>query len=631
MFGRMSRSRRLNRIGVSDTKGMPKNSIKIGLVALSLLCPFLNPAFAAGDPVRGKQLAEQCFACHGVDGNSPSTVIPRIGGQHEAYLLLALKAYTNGARPESLMSGAVLDKSEQELEDMAAYFASQSASQPGVAGGPRGSGGPRGPGGSSMKIDHGDRDSEYVSMLARARSLFTIQTAKPDEALCLTFADDLPLYRDDDKDGLPNRYDAAPNDANEFVADLNDDGRYEICNIHQLQAIVTLGTGGESKTSLSAEARRARAYQIVRDLDAKGLDFEPIGDCGPTGNCMKALGEFGFSGVLDGRGYTIRNLSVSKKERGGVGLFGVLAPPGVVMNLNLQSVSVEGRAGVGSIVGSNFGTVYNCRANGSIEGGMAIGGLVGGSSGLVFDSWFAGRVVGKQAVGGLVGDMTGAVYQSSSSVEVSGVRGIGGLVGLNTFGSVLDSYADAAVKGGNDIGGLVGVNTDAKVRNSYAIGSVAGESNNIGGLVGFNSQSSVRNSYAVTDVSGADAIGGLVGHNNGVIENSFATGSVSGSGQIGALVGFVVEGQVNRSFTDGVDTLYPETQTDLSQLDGDSTGWAPAPVPVTKPLNFFCDLNRNGFIDPTEANIENYIWEFGQAGENPVVRCVVGGIEKQKT
>ena len=97
MFGRMSRSRRLNRIGVSDTKGMPKNSIKIGLVALLLLCPFLNPAFAAGDPVRGKQLSEQCFACHGVDGKSPSPVIPRIGGQHEAYLLLALKAYTNGA------------------------------------------------------------------------------------------------------------------------------------------------------------------------------------------------------------------------------------------------------------------------------------------------------------------------------------------------------------------------------------------------------------------------------------------------------------------------------------------------------------------------------------------------------
>jgi hypothetical protein len=227
--------------------------------------------------------------------------------------------------------------------------------------------------------------------------------------------------------------------------------------------------------------------------------------------------------------------------------------------------------------------------------------------------------------------MTGAVYQSSSSVEVSGDRGIGGLVGLNTFGSILDSYADATVTGGNDIGGLTGVNTDAKVRNSYAIGTVVGESNNIGGLVGFNSQSSVRNSYAISEVSGADAVGGLVGRNNGVIESSFSAGLVSGSGQIGALVGFVVEEQVSRSYTEGVDNAHPEAQTDLSQLDGESTGWAPAEIPITKPLNYFCDLNRNGFIDPAEARADNYIWEFGQAGERPAVRCVVGGIEKQKT
>ena len=136
----------------------------------------------------------------------------------------------------------------------------------------------------------------------------------------------------------------------------NEDDRYEICNIQQLQAIVTLRFVGETSTRLSVEERRARSYQLVRDLDASGLSFEPIGDCGPTGNCMKALGSIGFSGVLDGRGYTIFNLYVSSPERGGVGLFGVLAPSGVVMNLNLQDVQIEGRAGVGSVVGSNFGT-----------------------------------------------------------------------------------------------------------------------------------------------------------------------------------------------------------------------------------------------------------------------------------
>ena len=72
----------------------------VGLFSIILLWSvFVSIVHAAGDPVRGKQLAVQCFACHGVDGNSPSPVNPKIGGQHEQYLLLALKAYVNGTRP----------------------------------------------------------------------------------------------------------------------------------------------------------------------------------------------------------------------------------------------------------------------------------------------------------------------------------------------------------------------------------------------------------------------------------------------------------------------------------------------------------------------------------------------------
>ena len=487
-------------------------------------------------------------------------------------------------------------------------------------------------GGEGMQFDHGDRDSEYSSLLARARLLIAVQTDVPDDALCRTLIQNAPIDQDDDHDGLPNRYDAAPDDPAEFVVDLNGDGRYEICNIHQLQAISTLGTAEDSSTPLSIQERRRRSYQLVRNLDAAGLDFEPIGNCGPAGDCMQALGQFGFAGVLDGRGYTIRNLSVSKPERGGVGLLGVLSQSGVVMNLRLRDVNVEGRASVGSLVGSNYGTVYNCRASGAVEGTEAIGGLVGGSAGMVSGSRFFGRVTGKQAIGGLVGDLTGAVYQSSSSVEVAGVRGLGGLVGLNTFGSILDSYAESTVSGETDIGGLVGVSTDAKVRNSYAVATVTGISNNIGGLIGFNSRSSVRNSYARSDVTGADAIGGLVGRNSGTVDNSYAIVSVSGAGQTGALIGLEVEGRINRSYAvDKIDALKGGSQADLSYIDGDSTGWAPAEVPVSKPLSFFCDLNRNGFIDPAEWRAENYIWDFGGPDENPAVRCAAGGIEKQRT
>jgi cytochrome c553 len=596
---------------------MTRITITVGFFSVLLLMQGFAPAvFAAGDPVRGKQLATQCFACHGVDGNSPSPVNPKIGGQHEQYLLLALKAYIDGSRPNSLMSGAVLDKSEQDLEDMAAYFAAQKdAIASGSQGDSKKSGPPRGPGGPGMTIrfDHGERDSEFTSMLARARDFERLRPTELSEDLCRGTDDDAPVDRDRDNDGLADRYDAAPTDAGEFVADRNEDGYYEICNIQQLAAIATLGAAEGSATTLSFDDRRARSYQLVTDLDATDMVFEPIGNCGPTGNCMRTMGQFGYAGVFDGRGHVIRNLSISAPERGGVGLFGVLGASGIVMHLTLENAHVSGRAGVGAIVGSNFGTLYHCSATGETSGMMAIGGMVGGSGGLVFGGYFSGRVDAKQAAGGLVGDMTGAVFSSAADIQISGTRGIGGLVGLNTFGSVLDSHAAGIVKGSNDIGGLVGVNTDAKVRNSYATGHVIGDSTNIGGLIGFNSQSIVRNGYATGDVTGADAVGGLVGRNKGIVTNGYAACRVSGAGQTGAVVGFVVEGDVIGT--------YAAASSNLDSLTGQLTGWSPDELPVVKPLHYFCDRNGNGFIDPDERQAENYVWNFSGPQDRPEIRC----------
>jgi hypothetical protein len=117
-----------------------------------------------------------------------------------------------------------------------------------------------------------------------------------------------------------------------------------------------------------------------------------------------------------------------------------------------------------------------------------------------------------------------------------------------------------------------------------------------------------------------------------MIENSYAIGGVSGSGQTGALIGFIVEGQVNASFAPNLsgnssagEAAYP------AELDGTTTGWAPESLPVSKPQKYFCDTNRNGFIDPSEWHSENYIWAFGRALFGPAIRCVPGGIDWQRT
>jgi cytochrome c553 len=586
-----------------------------GLLLAALLAVYtLSVAQPVGDPVRGKQLATECFACHGPDGNSPSPVNPRIGGQHEQYILLAMQAYLDGTRSNSLMRGAILNKSEQDLRDIAAYYAmqksalAQPAAAPGAppAGGPPGPGGP--PGGGVMKFDHGERASEFISLLARARGL--ADAARPADAGQACSAFNGSPAADRDADGLADAYDAAPANANEFVADTDGDGRYEICHAEQLQAIATLGTAPGKKTALSTEQRLARSYELVRDLDLGAIEnFEPIGDCGPTGNCMRALGEFGFAGVFDGLGHQVRGLRIDLPERGGVGLFGVLGESGVVMNLRLVDARVNGRAGTGALVGSNFGVVFGCQSEGEVTAAMALGGLVGGSGGLVYGSRSAGRVSGQQAVGGLVGDMTGAVFASSSAAEVKGERGIGGLVGLNTFGAIDNSRAAGPVSGKNDVGGLVGVNTDARVRVSAATGPVTGSGNNVGGLAGFNSLSTVRNSYATGEVSGSDAVGGLVGRNNGQVSRSFAAGKARADGASGPLIGTVVEGTEHQ-------LLAGDGARDATQ----ASAWSPEELPVTDLLDYFCDRNENGYIDPAERAADNYVWRVS-AGQYPTLNC----------
>ncbi len=184
-----------------------------------------------------------------------------------------------------------------------------------------------------MKFDHGERTAAFTALLARAQALSAASQPVSAAAACAAMAGSRTA--DGDGDGLADAFDAAPANADEFVADSNTDGLFEICNAEQLQAIVTLGSAPGTSTSLGIAARRARSYQLVRDLDLSGIaNFQPIGDCGPTGNCMRALGEFGFSGVFDGQGHVISGLQVALPERGGVGLFGVLGESGVILKLN---------------------------------------------------------------------------------------------------------------------------------------------------------------------------------------------------------------------------------------------------------------------------------------------------------
>jgi len=97
-----------------------KNVLQGGCVAAWL------PAVAtAGDAAKGKELSATCAACHGADGNSTIPANPKIAGQYESYLIRALKDYRSGARNNAIMAGFAAALSDQDIKDLAAYFASQ--------------------------------------------------------------------------------------------------------------------------------------------------------------------------------------------------------------------------------------------------------------------------------------------------------------------------------------------------------------------------------------------------------------------------------------------------------------------------------------------------------------------------
>ena len=95
------------------------------LVAIIVTLSFINVAQAQGDTEAGKSKSAVCTACHGSDGNSPSNLYPKLAGQHAPYLVKQLQEFKSGARQDPIMAGMVAALSEQDMQDLAAYYSTQ--------------------------------------------------------------------------------------------------------------------------------------------------------------------------------------------------------------------------------------------------------------------------------------------------------------------------------------------------------------------------------------------------------------------------------------------------------------------------------------------------------------------------
>jgi cytochrome c553 len=108
------------------------NYMRSSLFAVLSIALVLPMGLQAGDPARGQQLSQACSACHGSDGNSTNPEWPKIAGQHAEYIHKQLMDYKSGRRENALMAGQVANLDEQDMRDLAAFYARQQT-EPGTA------------------------------------------------------------------------------------------------------------------------------------------------------------------------------------------------------------------------------------------------------------------------------------------------------------------------------------------------------------------------------------------------------------------------------------------------------------------------------------------------------------------
>ena len=107
--------------------------MKMSMLAAAVLVAALSATdamaqgAATGDAAKGRDKTQMCQGCHGIDGwrtAYPEVYsVPRIGGQHEAYLLRALQGYKSGERSHPSMRAIAATLSDQDMADLAAYYA----------------------------------------------------------------------------------------------------------------------------------------------------------------------------------------------------------------------------------------------------------------------------------------------------------------------------------------------------------------------------------------------------------------------------------------------------------------------------------------------------------------------------
>jgi filamentous hemagglutinin family protein len=363
---------------------------------------------------------------------------------------------------------------------------------------------------------------------------------------------------------------------------------------YSINAPVNLAAGSLFQTKKGSDA--AITYTVITGLGSEGstagTDLQGInGDLGgyyvlganidasdtvnwDSGAGFSSLGGLDtyFTGIFEGLGHTISDLTINRPSTDGIGLFGSVS--GTIRNVGLTDISVTGHDYVGGLaLASDGGSISHVYTTGSVSGNQYVGGLlaVNGMTLIALSNVYStANVEGYKDVGGLVGINYGIINNTyatgniTGTISVSESSNIGGLVGSNQngLGIISNSYATGDVTGYQSIGGLVGYSHTGDFSNVYATGHVVGGYHNVGGLVGYDYAGIINNAYATGLVEAPLNVGGLIGYSQSTIANNvYATGDVSagfgegreeeGGGPAGGLVGENRQGIFTNAYATG--------------------------------------------------------------------------------
>ncbi|MCK5000717.1 MAG: PASTA domain-containing protein, partial [Anaerohalosphaera sp.] len=286
-------------------------------------------------------------------------------------------------------------------------------------------------------------------------------------------------------------------------------------------------------------------FVIMADIDLSeyiGESYNCIGDSTAA-----------FTGVIDGNGHTISNLTFASSDRDGyTGLLSYVGPGAEVRNLILTDVNIDvpGGNNISGLAAYTEGSIIDCAVYGEVTGHYRVGILAGENKGSILNSYAIGKSTGYASVGGFVGSSEdGSLTKCYSSGDVSGYDYVGGFAGSVHYCATRDCYSTCSVEGNRYIGGFSGVSLSSKgIINCYATGNVIAIDDYAGGFTGDN-RYGLESCYATGSVSGDEFVGGFAGANDDEIVNCYCQGSTSGRSHIGGFVGSNEEETISRCYT----------------------------------------------------------------------------------